>query len=60
MNQYSIDLLLQFGGISMSIPNHVATEFSSDSLAYDVLIGRDIICRGVLTMDFSGHFSFSI
>ena len=61
MNQYMIDLLLQFGQISNAITEHVVTEFTSNSTtAYDMLVGRDIICRGVFTMDFSGHFSFSI
>ena len=61
MNQYTIDLLLQFGQISNAIREHVVTEFTSNSTtAYDMLVGRDIICQGVLTMDFSGHFSFSI
>ena len=61
MNQYMIDLLLQFGQISNAITEHVVTEFTSNSTtAYDMLVGRDIICRGVFTMDFSGRFSFSI
>ena len=61
MNQYMIDLLLQFGQNSIAITEHMVTEFTSDSTtAYDMLVGRDIICQGVLTMDFSGRFSFSI
>ena len=61
MNQYMIDLLLQFGQISNAITEHVVTEFTSSSAtAQDMLVGRDIICRGVFTMDFSGRFSFSI
>ena len=27
---------------------------------YEVLLGRDILCRGVFTMSFDGHASFSI
>ena len=60
MNQYMIDLLLQFGQNSLLITDHTVTEFAAQSSVYDMLIGRDIICRGVLTMDFSGRFSFSI
>ncbi len=60
MNQYRIDLLLQFGKQSLAMSNFLAVEYSSNSTLYDVLIGRDILCKGVLTMDFSGHFSFSI
>lgn len=60
MNQYMIDLMLQFGPNSIPIGNHVVTGFNSHSSNYDMLIGRDIICRGIFTMEFSGHFSFSI
>ena len=61
MNQYMIDLLLQFGQNSIAITEHMVAEFTSNSTtAYDMLVGRDIICQGVLTMDFSGRFSFSI
>ena len=60
MNQYMIDLLLQFGQNSLLIANHTVTEFTAQSPIYDMLIGRDIICRGVFTMDFSGRFSSSI
>ena len=60
MNQYRIDLILQFGKQSQILSNFLAIEYSAHSNLHDVLIGRDIICIGVLTMDFSGHFSFSI
>ena len=60
MNQYMIDLLLQFGQNSIAITEHMVTEFTSSSTAYDMLVGRDIICKGVFTMDFSGRFSFSV
>ena len=60
MNQYRIDFILEFGNQQIAMPNLIAIEYSAHSNHYDVLIGRDIICRGVLTMDFSGHFSFSI
>ena len=60
MNQYMIDLLLQFGEQSLVISDHTVTEFTTSSPVYEMLIGRDIICRGVFTMDFNGRFSFSI
>ncbi len=60
MNQYRIDLLLQFGKQSLAMSDFMAIEYSSNTTLFDVLIGRDIICQGVLVMDFSGHFSFSI
>ena len=60
MNQYMIDLLQQFGQNSIAITEHMVTEFTSSSTVYDMLVGRDIICQGVFTMDFSGRFSFSV
>ena len=60
MNQYRIDFILEFGAQSLAMSDFIAIEYSSNSTFFDVLIGRDIICKGVLTMDFSGHFSFSI
>ena len=36
----------------------VAVEF--DNGGFEALIGRDIICKGVLTMTFNGHYSFSL
>ncbi len=60
MNQYMIDLLLQFGPNSLPINHHTVTVFNARSSNYDMLIGRDIICRGIFTMEFSGHFSFSL
>ena len=60
MNQYMIDLLLQFGEQSLVIQDHTVTEFTTSSSVYEMLIGRDIMCRGVFTMDFNGRFTFSI
>lgn len=61
MNQYMIDLLLKFGRSSIAITEHTVTEFTSNSTtSYDMLVGRDIICQGVFTMDLGGRFSFSI
>ena len=60
MNRYMIDMILRFGVNNIIINNHLVTEFKTDSPNYKMLIGRDIICQGVLTMEFSGHFSFSV
>ena len=45
---------------TLAITEHMVTEFTSNSTAYDMLVGRAIICQGVFTMDFSGRFSFSV
>jgi hypothetical protein len=34
-------------------------EFQPAEAAYDIPLGMDIIMRGVLTVDFSRHWSFS-
>lgn len=60
MNQYKIDLGLRFGNQAIGMDGVVVTEYTSNSSRHSVLIGRDILCRGVLTMDFTGHFSFSV
>ena len=60
VNQYLVDLLLQFGTQHIGIPDHRAASFGSGSPHYDVLIGRDILCKGVFTMDFAGRFTFSV
>jgi len=36
----------------------IAPEFSAHK-NYDALIGRDVICQGVFTMSFDGHYTFS-
>ncbi len=60
MNRYTVDLLLQFGATAITMPNLVVGEYSFQSPNFDVLIARDIICKGVLTMDFNGRFTFSV
>ena len=61
MNQYIVDLLLQFGQRRIYISNHTVSEFTATTAKhYQMLIGRDIICGGVLTMDLGGRFSFSV
>jgi len=34
-------------------------EFASAGGAFEILLGRDIICQGVLTLSWDGHFSLS-
>jgi hypothetical protein len=31
-------------------------EFMSHGFGFDVLIGRDILCKGILTLSFDGHY----
>lgn len=60
VNSYSIDLVLSFGGSSISVGNLEVCEFNPGNSQFQALIGRDVLCQGVLTMDFTGRFTFSI
>ena len=60
VNTYFVDLILSFGAQSLIVGNLNVCEFDPGQAPFQVLIGRDIICRGVLTMDFGGRFTFSI
>jgi hypothetical protein len=43
----------------VSIPTS-GTEFVNTGMVFDVLLGRDIICKGCFTMSFDGHAFLSI
>lgn len=61
VDTYVVDLVLRFGTSSaVAIENIEVCEFEHGTAPFDVLIGRDILCQGVLTMDFAGRFTFSI
>ncbi|MHB8628616.1 MAG: aspartyl protease family protein [Aggregatilineales bacterium] len=61
VNVYLVDLLLPFGNAGFILSNVQVVEFvSHGSSPFQVLLGRDIICRSVLTMSFDGHFTFSL
>lgn len=49
------------GGVSGTLQSHViqGCEFKNHGFGFDVLVGRDILCRGVLNMSFDGHFTLS-
>jgi hypothetical protein len=36
------------------------SEFNNGGQPYDALVGRDLICRGIFTINFTGRFTFSI
>ena len=60
VNTYSVDLVLSFGGNSIGVGNLEVCEFNPGQAQFQALIGRDVLCQGVLTMDFTGRFTFSI
>ena len=60
VNRHTVDFVLGFGAQSIVIGNLEVYEIDPVNAPFDVLVGRDILCRGVFTMDFSGRFTFSI
>jgi len=60
-NVYQVDLLILFGNQGFVLSNHQVVEFAAPpNSPFQVLIGRDIICRGTLSLSFDGHFAFSL
>lgn len=60
VNTYHVDFVLSFGTQAIVVQNLNVCEFNQGAAPFQVLIGRDIICQGVLTLDFAGHFTFSM
>ena len=61
VNVYLVDLFLPFGGTAYVVKATQVMEFSpGQGLPYQILLGRDILCRGVLTMSFDGHLTLSL
>lgn len=60
VNTYAVDIMLSFGRQSIMIEDLEVCEFDPGQAAYQALIGRDILCQGVLTADFAGRFTFSV
>jgi hypothetical protein len=61
VNVYLADLILPFGDAGYVTPSAQVMEFvPPPGGPFQILIGRDIICRGSLTMSFDGHFTFCL
>lgn len=61
VNVYLVDLLLRFGPEAHARPNVQVLEFSADgSSPFQMLLGRDVLCQGIFTLSFDGHFTFSL
>jgi len=60
VNSYAVDLMLGFGAHSAVIENLEVCELDLGQARFNMLIGRGVLCRGVLTMDFARRFTFSI
>jgi Aspartyl protease len=61
VNVYLVDLLLPFGNAGLILPGIQVAEFvPAGGSAFQMLVGRDIICRGTLAVSFDGHFTFCL
>lgn len=61
VNVYLVDLLLPFGAAGLLVPGTQVMEFApGGGNFFQMLVGRDIICQGSLTISFDGHFTFCL
>ena len=61
VNVYLVDLVMPFGSTGLVIGGMQVMEFAPGMAApFQLLLGRDIICRGVLTLSFDGHFTLAL
>ena len=62
VNSYQVRVILPFGDTGIVLPNDLEImEFNaSKDGPFQILLGRDVLCSGILTMSFDGHFTFSI
>jgi len=58
---YQVDLVILFGNQGFVLSNTQVLEFAAPpNSPFQVLVGRDVICRGILVLSFDGHFTFSL
>lgn len=58
---YLMDVGVVFGGSVLWQSNLQFLEFQPTAGSpYEILMGRDLICQGALTISFDGHYTFSI
>lgn len=61
VNIYLVDLILPFGAAGFVVSGAQVMEFVPlGGSPFQILVGRDLICRGTLTMSFDGHFTFCL
>jgi hypothetical protein len=61
VNVFLVDLLMPFGNAGFILSNTQVMEFvPHGGSPFQMLVGRDIICRGSFTMSFDGHFTISL
>ena len=58
---YLVALVLPFGTAGFILSGTQVVEFApTGGSPFQMLIGRDIICRGILSLSFDGHFACAI
>jgi hypothetical protein len=61
VNKYLVDVLMPFGSAGYLSQNTQVMEFTPHpNSSFQVLLGRDILCRGVLNMAFDGTYTFCL
>ena len=61
VNTYLVDIILPFGQAGFTMAGKEVMEFAAaPGSPYQMLVGRDIICRGTLALSFDGHYTFSL
>ena len=70
-NYYEFAVGLQIGEVTIPSPGQTQADFSfqmieegsewpgNPSRGFEVLLGRDILCRGIFALSFDGHFILS-
>lgn len=59
-NTYLVDIVIPFGNQLFVHGDQQVIEFNGDTNHYKGLIGRDIICSGVLNISFDGRYTFAL
>lgn len=55
------DICIPFGNQMFLMPGVLLMKFETRPNApFQVLLGRDVICKGSLTLSFDGHFTFCL
>ena len=61
VNVYLVDLAIPFGAATFFRQGTQVLEFTPpQGSPFQLLLGRDVICLGILTLSFDGHYSFSL
>jgi predicted aspartyl protease len=56
---YLADVIIPFGDTDFALTDVKLLEFNAPK-DLDILLGRDILCRGHLSLSFDGHLAFSL